>query len=72
LTPTGYSRGGNSEEREVAEEFSYGADNRMANPIPLVRFTRTLQRISNEFGAVYAVSAPDLTQQFEVILGEVA
>jgi hypothetical protein len=43
------------------------------NPLPLVRFTRTLQRIlSNEFGAVYAVTGPDLTQEFEVIPGEVA
>jgi hypothetical protein len=43
------------------------------NPLPLVRFKRTLQRImSNEFGAVYAVTAPDLKQEFEVIPGEVA
>jgi hypothetical protein len=43
------------------------------NPLPLVRFTRTLQRIiSNELGAVYEVTAPDLTQEFEVIPGEVA
>jgi len=43
------------------------------NPIPLVRFTRTLQLIiSNELGAVYEVTAPDLTQEFEVIPGEVA
>jgi hypothetical protein len=43
------------------------------NPLPLVRFTRTLQLIiSNELGAVYEVTAPDLTQEFEVIPGEVA
>jgi hypothetical protein len=39
----------------------------------LVGFTRTPQRIiSNEFGAVYAVTAPDLMKEFEVLLGEVA
>jgi hypothetical protein len=43
------------------------------NPFSLVRFTRTLERtISNELGAVYAVTAPDLTQEFEVIPGDVA
>ena len=43
------------------------------NPLPLVRFTRTVQRIiSNEIGAVYAVTAPDLTQHFDVIPGQVA
>jgi hypothetical protein len=43
------------------------------NPLPLVRFTRTLELIiSNELGAVYAVTTPDITQQFEVIPGEVA
>jgi hypothetical protein len=43
------------------------------NPITLVRFTRTLELIiSNELGAVYAVTAPDLTQKFEVIPGDVA
>jgi hypothetical protein len=43
------------------------------NPVPLVRFTRTLQLIiSNELGAVYEVTAPDLTQEFELIPGEVA
>jgi hypothetical protein len=55
------------------QDLSYGTDNRMANPLPLVRFTRTLELIiSNELGAVYAVTAPDITQQFEVIPGEVA
>jgi hypothetical protein len=43
------------------------------NPFSLVRFTRTLERIiSNELGAVYAVTAPDLTQEFEVIPGDIA
>jgi hypothetical protein len=43
------------------------------NPFSLARFSRTLERIiSNEFGAVYAVTAPDLTQEFEVIPGNVA
>jgi hypothetical protein len=43
------------------------------NPLPLVGFRRTLQRIiRNELGAVYEVTAPDLTQEFELIPGEVA
>lgn len=43
------------------------------NPLSLVRFTRTLQLIiSNELGAVYEVSAPDLTQEFELIPGDAA
>jgi hypothetical protein len=43
------------------------------NPLPFVRFTRTLQRImSNDFAAVYAVTAPDLTQDFLVIPGGIA
>jgi hypothetical protein len=43
------------------------------NPHTLVRFVRTLQRVgSNEYGAVYAVTAPDLTQAFQVIPGYVA
>ena len=41
------------------------------NPLSLVRFTRTLQLIiSNELGAVYEVTAPDLTQEFELIPGD--
>jgi hypothetical protein len=41
------------------------------NPLPFIGTERTLQRISSDqFGAVYAVTAPDLTQEFEVILGE--
>ncbi len=43
------------------------------NPLPLIRTKRTLQRIkSNQFGAVYAVSALDLTQELEVIVSDVA
>jgi hypothetical protein len=43
------------------------------NPLSLVRFSRTLQLIiSNELGAVYVVTAPDLNQEFELIPGEVA
>ena len=43
------------------------------NPLSLVRFTRTLQLIiSNELGAVYEVTAPDLTQEFELIPGDAA
>jgi hypothetical protein len=43
------------------------------NPFSLVRFSRTLARIiSNELGAVYSVTAPDLTLEFEVIPGDVA
>lgn len=43
------------------------------NPVPLIKTKRTLQRISrNQFGAVYAVTNPDLMQEFELILGHVA
>jgi hypothetical protein len=43
------------------------------NPLPLIRTKRTLQRIrSDQFGALYAVTNPDLTQKFELILSEVA
>jgi hypothetical protein len=42
------------------------------NPFSLVRFSRTVERIiSNELGAVYVITAPDLTQAFEVIPGDV-
>jgi hypothetical protein len=45
----------------------------MAQSASLVRLRRTLQRIiSNELGAVYAVTGPDHTQEFELIPGEVA
>ena len=43
------------------------------NPLPFIRTKRTLQRIrKDQFGAVYSVTGLDLTQQYEVILGEVA
>jgi hypothetical protein len=46
------------------------------SPLTLVRPELMLERISsNESGAVYAVyavTAPDLTQEFEMILGEAA
>jgi hypothetical protein len=43
------------------------------NPVSLIKTKRTLQRIrSDQFGAVYAVSARDLAQQFELIPGKVA
>ncbi len=43
------------------------------NPLPLIRTKRTLQRIrSDPFGALYAVTNPDLEQQFELIVREVA
>ncbi len=39
----------------------------------LIRTNRTLQRIrSDQFGGMYAVRTPDLTQKFEAIPGEVA
>jgi len=43
------------------------------NPVPLIRTRRTLQRIRrDQFGAVYTVTALDLTQELEVIVSEVA
>ena len=43
------------------------------NPLPLTRTEHNLQRIrSDQFGTVYAVTNPDLTQEFELILGEAA
>jgi len=43
------------------------------NPVPLIRTKRTLQRIRRgQFGAVYTVTALDLTQVLEVIVSEVA
>jgi hypothetical protein len=43
------------------------------NPLPLIRTRPTLQRISCEqFGAVYAVTAQDFTQEFEMTLGKIA
>jgi hypothetical protein len=38
------------------------------NPVPLIRTKRTLQRIrSGQFGIVYAVTYPNLSQQFELL-----
>ena len=43
------------------------------NPLPLIRAKRTMQRIRrDQFGAMYAVSALDLRQEFEVLQGEAA
>lgn len=43
------------------------------NPLPLTKVERTLQRIrSDQFGAVYVVTTPDLTEEYEVTLGELA
>jgi hypothetical protein len=43
------------------------------NPLLLKRTKRTLERVrSDRFGALYLVTNPDLTQQFELILSEVA
>jgi hypothetical protein len=43
------------------------------SPLPLIRTKRTLERIRrDQFGAVYAVTALDLTQEIEVIVSEVA
>jgi hypothetical protein len=43
------------------------------NPVSLIKSKRTLQRIrKDQFGAVYSVTGPDLTQELDVILGAVA
>jgi hypothetical protein len=43
------------------------------NPLPSIRTKPTLQRISSDqYGAVYAVTAQDFTREFEVLPGEVA
>ncbi len=43
------------------------------NSLPLIRTRRTLQRIrKDQFGAVYAVTTLDLTQELEVIVSQVA
>ena len=40
------------------------------NPLQLAKTAPTLLKISSdEFGAVYSVINPDLTQEFELILG---
>ena len=42
-------------------------------PLSLLKTKRTLQRIRrDQFGAVYSVTDPDVTQELEVILGAVA
>jgi hypothetical protein len=43
------------------------------NPLSLLKTKGTLQRIrKDQFGAVYSVTDPDVTQELEVILGAVA
>jgi hypothetical protein len=43
------------------------------NPVSLIKSKRTLQQIrKDQFGAVYSVTGPDLTQELDVILGAVA
>jgi len=43
------------------------------NPVSLIKSKRTLQRIrKDQFGAVYSVTGPNLTQELDVILGAVA
>jgi hypothetical protein len=43
------------------------------NPLPLIKTKPRLQRISSDqYGAVYAVTAQDFTREFEVLPGEVA
>ena len=43
------------------------------NPAPLIRTKRTVHRIRrDQFGAVYTVTALDLTQELEVTVNEVA
>jgi hypothetical protein len=43
------------------------------NPLPVIKDKRTLQRIRrDQFGAMYAVSALNLMQEFEVLQGETA
>jgi len=40
------------------------------NPVPLAPIEHALHKISgDEFGAVYSVTDPELTQEFELILG---
>jgi hypothetical protein len=44
-----------------------------SNPIPLAKIKQTVQRIRTEqFGALYVVTNPDCTQEFELILGDAA
>jgi hypothetical protein len=68
---TGYRRNRSPERSEDTEFMELTIVWR--NPHTLVRFARTLQRVgSNEYGTVYAVTSPDLTQAFQVIPGDVA
>lgn len=40
------------------------------NPIPLAKMERTIQRVKTEhFSALYVVTNPDTSQEFELILG---
>ena len=40
------------------------------NPLPQTRVEHTLHRVStDEFGTVYSVTNPNLTQQFDLIQG---
>ena len=40
------------------------------NPLPVMRLEHTLHKLSSdEYGAVYSVTNPDLTQEFELIQG---
>ena len=40
------------------------------NPIPLAKMERTVQCVRTEqFGALYVVTNPDIRQEFELILG---
>ena len=40
------------------------------NPFPVTKVEHTLRRVSSdELGAVYSITNPDLTQQFELIQG---
>jgi len=40
------------------------------NPLPVTRVEHTLHKISSdEFGAVYSVTDPELSQEFDVIRG---
>jgi hypothetical protein len=43
------------------------------NPTPLAKTEQKVQRMGSEqFGAVYVVTSPDCTQEFELIPGDAA
>jgi len=43
------------------------------NPIPLAKILQTVQRVrAEQFGALYVVTNPDTTQEFELIPGDAA